>query len=148
MYIRSLCVVRRVHVFYQCRIVYFGKTYCGPRRYIYMRRRVPQHNCAYFGFLLKLLVIFPLAITLSRSHSFSVFSKRWSQLVHLSRRNGHTRMCVRVVQCIYYILWFVCFLLYKHFFLSYMQRRLKKKMEKREKVSVLSDLAFVHNEFS
>lgn len=66
--------------------------------------------------------------------SLSPFSKRWSQLVHLSRRNGHTRMCVRVVQRIYYILWFVCFFLYKHFFLSYIRQRLwKKKKWKNEK---------------
>lgn len=60
----------------------------------------------------------------SISLTFSVFSKRWSQLVHLSRRNGHTRMCVQVVQRIDYILWFVCFSLYKHFFLSYIRQRL------------------------
>lgn len=35
--LRSLCVIRRVHVFYQCCIVYSGTTYCGPRHYIYTR---------------------------------------------------------------------------------------------------------------
>lgn len=80
-----------------------------------------------------LLFFPPQSLFLTLSLSLTLLSKRWSQLVHLSRRNGHTRMCVRVVQRIYYTLWFVCFFLYKHFFLSYTRQRLWKKKWKNEK---------------